>query len=450
MPKQKTRYVCQSCGATALRWFGRCPGCGQWNTCAEESAQEETKRPLQFSAGPPAPITEVEMTTEERHRTEISEFDRVLGGGIVPGSIVLVGGDPGIGKSTLLLQVSGKLGSDGQKVLYVSGEESPRQTRMRAGRIGALTGNLFVLSETNLDVITSEAEKLSPSMVVIDSVQTVYSPELESAPGSISQVRECAGILMHLAKRTGIPVFLVGHVTKEGAIAGPKVLEHIVDTVLYLEGERHHSYRILRAAKNRFGSTNEIGVFEMEEGGMVGIENPSEVFLSERSGTESGSVVVCSIEGTRPILVEIQALVSPANFGYPQRVAAGIDNRRLSILIAVLEKRAGLTLGTQDVFIKVAGGVRIEEPSVDLGIATAISSSFRDAPVDPDTVVIGEVGLGGEIRPVGGIDKRVKEAAKLGFRRCIIAKGNLKGLRKPDEMETVAVKTVEEALREAL
>jgi DNA repair protein RadA/Sms len=352
MAKAKSRYVCQSCGAVAPRWFGRCPECGAWNTCAEEVPEPQIG-PGRFPGEPPTPITQVVSEGEPRQQTGVSEFDRVLGGGIVPGSVVLVAGDPGIGKSTLLLQVAGELSSNNARVLYVSGEESPRQIKMRAERVDCVTPNLFVLAETDLEKIISYLEKFSPSMLIIDSVQTVQCPQLESSAGSIAQVRQSTGLLTQLAKRTGLPVFLIGHVTKEGSIAGPKVMEHMVDTVLYLEGDQHHCYRILRAVKNRFGSTNEIGVFEMRESGMVGVENPSAVFLADRSEGEPGCAIACSIEGTRPLLAEIQALVSPTNFGYPQRVTTGLEQRRLSILIGVLEKRVGLHLGSQDIFLKV-------------------------------------------------------------------------------------------------
>lgn len=448
--RKKTAYVCQSCGASSPRWFGRCPECGEWNTCAEEIVpdQKTTLRVQRLDevGAKPLPITAVELIGEDRRATGIGELDRALGGGIVPGSVVLIGGDPGIGKSTLLLQASGQLGFTGEKVLYVSGEESMRQTRLRAGRIGALTDQLFILSETNMDAITAHVDRLQPTLVVVDSIQTIYRPELESAPGSVSQVRECAAQLMYLAKRTGIAVFLVGHVTKEGAIAGPRLLEHMVDTVLYLEGERAHSYRILRAVKNRFGSTNEVGLFEMRDVGLIEVTNPSEIFLPEREGVYPGSVVVCSMEGTRPLLVEIQALVSSSTFGYPQRVATGVDPKRVSILLAVLEKRVGLKLSAEDVFLNVAGGVRLDEPAVELGMALAVASSFQDRPVPPYTVAIGEVGLSGEIRPVGHIPQRLAEVHKLGFQRILLAKGDLKGIRPVEGLQLIGVAQIEEAL----
>ena len=452
MAKSRSRYVCQTCGTSAARWFGRCPGCGEWNTCVEEKVESPDARREVFAAArsEPAPITAIEGADADRLRTGMSEFDLVLGGGIVHGSIVLLGGDPGIGKSTLLLQVSGQIGAGGQRVLYVSAEESLAQTRMRAQRVGALTDNLFVVSETNLDAIAGHIEKIQPAVVVVDSIQTMYRADLDSAPGSVTQVRECAARLMYLAKGTGASIFLIGHMTKTGTVAGPRVVEHLVDSVLYLEGERHHHFRILRAAKNRFGSTNEIGLFEMRDVGMVEVKNPSEILLSERAADGSGSVVVCSMEGTRPLLVEIQALVTTSSFGYPQRVATGIDAKRLSILIAVLEKRAGMQLGSHDVFLNLAGGIRIDEPAVDLGAALAVASSFMDRSIDPKTVAIGEVGLGAEIRPVGQIDRRIAEAHKLGFERCLVSKGNLKGLKRPKGIEVIGVAGIEAARDAAL
>lgn len=448
MVKAKSKYVCQNCGYESPRWLGHCPKCETWNSFVEERVQaypRSRRRPTRTGLQEPIPVTEVSISPEERLLTEMGELDRVLGGGIVPGSLVLIGGDPGIGKSTLLLQVFGQLSRKYGSVLYVSGEESLKQTRMRAERLQVLSDQLFLLSETDLDAVLDHIRQLRPQAVVIDSIQTVYHPELESAPGTVSQVRECATRLMYLAKGEGTPIFLIGHVTKEGVIAGPKVLEHMVDTVLYFEGERHHSYRILRAVKNRFGSTNEIGVFEMGEAGLTEVGNPSEMFLAERTGDVSGSMVVCSLEGTRPLLIELQALVSPTSYGFPQRVANGIDQRRLALLLAVLEKRVGLRLGDQDVFVNVAGGVRIEEPAVDLGTVVAIASSLRDLPADPQAVAIGEVGLGGEVRAVSQIERRVKETQKLGFKRCVLPAHNLKGLS-TEEVEIVGVRKVEEAL----
>ncbi len=449
MAKMRVHYVCQQCGADSSRWFGRCAGCGAWNTCAEEADAPSTPQKKQrdglIRANPPVPITEVVGGQDERTSTSIAEFDRALGGGIVAGLAALVGGDPGIGKSTLLLQAVSQLALSGLKVLYVSAEESPRQTRMRAQRVGALAEDLLLVSESNLELICGYIEEIQPVAVVVDSIQTIFNPDLQSAPGSVGQVRECAARLVSLAKRTGTAVFLVGHVTKEGTVAGPRVLEHLVDTVLYLEGERHGVFRILRAAKNRFGSTNEIGIFEMRDAGMVEVPNPSQMFLPDRNEHREGAVTVCTVEGTRPILVEVQALVARSNFGYPQRVANGFDSRRMAILVAVLEKRSGLQLGSQDIFLNVAGGLRLDEPAVDLGVALAMVSSFRSKQVPHDTVVVGELGLGGEIRPVGQMDRRIAEAHKLGFSRCIISKGNLSGLRAPEGLELIGVQDIDAA-----
>ena len=446
--KIKTQYVCQTCGGISPKWQGKCPDCGSWNSFAEEQTTEgrDGRAAVYGATDRVTRVTDVDISDEHRLMTGISEFDRVLGGGVVQGSVVLIGGDPGIGKSTLMLQALERLGTKERAAFYVSGEESSRQVRLRADRLGVTSENLYLLCETNLEEILRQVEHLKPGAVVLDSVQTIYLPTIESAPGSISQVRECASRVIQMAKTRGISVFLVGHVTKEGAIAGPKALEHIVDTVLYFEGERHQTYRILRAAKNRFGSTNEIGVFEMREQGLAEITNPSELFLEERPANVSGSVVVCSLEGTRPLLVELQALVTPANYGMPQRVSNGIDGRRVALLLAVLEKRAGMSLGTQDVFVNVAGGVRLDEPSVDLGLATAIASSLRDKPIAGRDVVIGEVGLGGEVRGVAQIDKRIREAQKLGFTRCVISARNLKGLDPFDNMEVIGVNGIYEAL----
>ncbi len=445
MGKVRVRYVCQECGADARRWFGRCIACGAWNSCVEETPLPKRNSGALVAADPPQPITEVKGGSEDRIETAIGEFDRTLGGGIVPGMAALVGGDPGIGKSTLLLQGASQLAFSGMKALYVSAEESPRQTRMRAQRVGALCDELFLISESNLDLICAHIESMRPAAVVVDSVQTIFSPDLQSAPGSVAQVRESSAKLVALGKRLGTAIFLIGHVTKEGTVAGPRVLEHIVDTVLYLEGERHGAFRILRAAKNRFGSTNEIGIFEMRDEGMVEVDNPSQVFLPDRDAEREGAAIVCTVEGTRPILVEIQALVSRSNFGYPQRVSTGFDARRMAILIAVLEKRSGLQLGGEDIFLNVAGGLRVDEPAVDLGVAMAMASSFRSKQMPGDTVVIGEVGLGGEVRAVGQIERRMAEARKLGFARCVAAKANLSGARIPDGLSLIGVQDVDAA-----
>ncbi len=446
--KSRSAYVCQSCGHNAARWLGRCAACSEWNTCVEERPQEVDKRREHLAAPPRAEfqaITEVDDQDHERLQIGIGEFDRVLGGGIMPGSVILVGGDPGIGKSTILLQMAGQLSASNLRIAYISAEESAAQIRLRAGRLGALCKELLVLAETNLSTILDQLKAADPMAIVIDSIQTIYMPELESAPGSVTQVRECAARLVYLAKESGIPVFLVGHVTKEGTVAGPRVLEHLVDTVLYLEGERHHHFRILRAAKNRFGSTNEIGIFEMRDHGLVEVSNPSEILLAERAEGVSGSSIVCSMEGTRPLLIEIQALVSRSSFGYPQRLATGIDAKRLSIIIAVLEKRCGHDLSGDDIFVNVVGGMRLDEPSVDMGVGLAIVSSFRNKAINAKMAAIGEIGLGGEIRPVNQIDRRVTEARSLGFEQCLVARSNLKGWKKPEGMEVIGVGGMEAA-----
>jgi DNA repair protein RadA/Sms len=451
MTKVRSTYVCQSCAYTSARWAGKCPNCGAWNSFAEEitapskGARKSGGGVSPRNAGAPVPITEVEIRAESRIPTRMPEFDRVLGGGIVPGSLILIGGDPGIGKSTLMMQMAAALPS--QVILYITGEESVSQIRMRAERLETPPSErMFLLAETNLDVIETLIEKASPDLVIVDSIQTMFRPDLESAPGTVSQVRESTARYMRIAKGREIPVFLVGHVTKEGAIAGPRVVEHMVDTVIQFEGERHHAYRILRAMKNRFGSTNEIGIFEMHDRGLREVSNPSEVFLSERRPEGSGSTVVASIEGTRPLLVEVQALVAPTSYGVPQRTATGFDSRRLQMLLAVLEKRVGVRVGQYDVFVNVAGGVRLDEPAADLGMAVSIVSSLRDTPVNREAVVIGEVGLGGEIRTVNQIERRVTEASKLGFTQIITPKRNGTTGR-PDRAVTIReVETVNQAI----
>jgi DNA repair protein RadA/Sms len=450
MAKAKTHFVCQSCGYQAPKWLGRCPGCQEWNTFVEERVIEE-KTPERGLLGlerdsVPTPLTEI--VAEERGRLQIGmgEFDRVLGGGIVFGSMVLVGGDPGIGKSTLLLQGMGRLASGGKKVLYISGEESLQQTKMRADRLGIASDHLYVVSETSIEKILQDIQTLNPSAAVIDSIQTIYSSELPSSPGSISQVREASGRLLYLAKHLSIPIFLVGHVTKEGFIAGPKVLEHMVDTVLYFEGETHHSFRILRAVKNRFGSTNEIGVFEMKDTGLAEVFNPSEYFLSERSQSASGSVVIPSIEGSRPILIELQALVTPTQLGYPRRTTQGIDANRVSLLVAVMDKRLGIHLFGHDIFLNIAGGMKVEEPGADLGVIASIASSFRDKVIDPEVVIFGEVGLGGEVRGISQAEGRTKEAARLGFRRCLLPRQNEEKIKPINGIQFIGVRTVREAM----
>ena len=452
MTKIITKYVCQSCGYVSPRWVGKCPNCNEWNTFVEEASS-----PLKVSRKPsgvaskiePVSMEELESEDVPRVTTNIDEFDRVLGGGLVPGSLILLGGDPGIGKSTLMMQVALQLKD--QVVLYVTGEESVRQIKLRGERLQAKNArNILLLAETNLDLILDVIERGTPDLIIVDSIQTMYRPGLESAPGSVSQVRESTALLLRLAKTRAIPFNVIGHVTKEGVIAGPRVIEHMVDTVLQFEGEAHYAYRILRALKNRFGSTNEIGIFEMHETGLREVKNPSEAFLSERRYGTSGSTVVASIEGTRPILIEVQALVTSTSYGVPQRNTTGFDYRRLSLLLAVLEKRVGMHLGNYDVFVNIAGGVKIDEPAVDLGIATSIASSLRDVPVDSSAVAVGEIGLGGEIRTIGNIEKRVQEAAKLGFKRIIIPENNMKGIKPNGEIQIIGVDRVEKAMEALL
>lgn len=449
--KQKTVFVCQECGYESPRWLGKCPACGAWNSFVEEKVTAtSTARYQGLEKSVPTPITEVALDRKNRIPTKSAEFDRVLGGGIVPGSIVLLSGDPGIGKSTLLLQRAAEFAAGGTRTLYVSAEESIQQTKMRADRLGISTENLLIFSEIDLSAILEAVEQTRPGLLVVDSVQTIYSPNLESAPGSVSQVRECALQLMHLAKANNLPIFLVGHVTKEGAIAGPRVLEHMVDTLLYLEGDRQYQYRILRSVKNRFGSTNELGIFEVRENGLRDVVNPSELFLTAHQQDLSGLAVTCTIEGTRPILVEIQALTAQSGFGYPQRTATGINQRRLSLLLAVLEKRAGLRVGAYDVFVKVAGGLRLDEPGADLATSLAIASSFRERPLSPKTVVLGEVGLGGDVRPISQLERRIHEAERLGFEKVVVPKFTLQKLKKSFTIEMVGVAQISEAIEAAL
>ncbi|WP_159887842.1 DNA repair protein RadA [Paenibacillus puerhi] len=454
MAKTKTKFYCQQCGYESPKWLGKCPGCEAWNTFVEEVETVSKSRGASTSISnkkeKPVSIINIESSEEQRVITNNQELNRVLGGGLVPGSLILVGGDPGIGKSTLLLQTSHELTEQQLKVLYISGEESVRQTKLRADRLQAVSPLLFVLSETNVEFIEAAIDELEPDFIVIDSIQTVYHPAVTSAPGSVSQVRECTGHFMRIAKVRGIATVLVGHVTKEGAIAGPRLLEHMVDCVLYFEGERHHSYRVLRAVKNRFGSTNEIGIFEMRESGLVEVSNPSELFLSERPLGVAGSIVVASMEGTRPVLVELQALISSTNFPSPRRMATGYDHNRLSLIIAVLEKRMGMFLQNQDAYLNIAGGVKLDEPAVDLAVAVSIASSFRDQPTQPFDVVFGEVGLTGEVRGVSRVDQRVREAQKLGFKRVIMPEKSLKGWTPPPGIEIIGVQTVAQALSAAL
>lgn len=445
MAKTKTLFACQKCGCQAPKWLGKCPDCGEWNSMVEEPELKGSASSLPGEASKPIRLSDVTRAAEQRLSCGISEFDRVLGGGLVSGSMVLIGGDPGIGKSTLLLQAASHLSRGAGTVLYVSAEESAEQIKLRATRMGVVAEELYLLAETGIERIATHIKAMKPKAVIIDSIQTVFTSALDSAPGSVSQVRESAGRLMTLAKGSGVPIFLVGHVTKDGALAGPRVLEHLVDTVLYFEGDCGHAYRILRAVKNRFGSTNEIGVFEMKESGLCEVRNPSELFLSERPTGVPGSVVVAALEGTRPLLVELQALVSSTSFGNPRRTTIGVDHNRLALLVAVLEKKVGLHLSGQDIFLNAAGGVRLNEPSADLGIVAVVASSHLDRVVDPQTVFIGEVGLSGEVRAVSQPEIRVKEALKLGFTRCVLPVGNLKQV-KVKGIELIGVKSVDEAL----
>jgi DNA repair protein RadA/Sms len=446
--KQKTVYNCQQCGFQSPKWLGKCPDCNAWNTLVEEVVTVTRGKVLAAGGGAvPLRLAEVSAGEEDRLQVGIAEFDRVLGGGVVPGSLILIGGDPGIGKSTLLLQALGRLAA-ARPALYVTAEESARQIKLRAGRLGVQAEQLFLLAETSLENILQRVREQPPEFLVVDSIQTIFTGTLESAPGSVGQVRECAGKLMQLAKGEGIPTFIVGHVTKDGAIAGPRMLEHLVDTVLYFEGDAGHPYRILRAVKNRFGSTNEIGVFEMQERGLAEVPNPSELFLAERPEGAAGSAVVPSLEGSRPILVELQALVSGSSFGTPRRTTIGFDHNRVSLLVAVLEKKVGLSLLAQDIFLNVAGGVRLDEPAIDLGVVAALASSHLNRPIPARTIVFGEVGLAGEVRAVSRPELRVKEAARLGFDRCFLPAGNLKNLEAPKNMVLRGVRHAEEVLAE--
>lgn len=454
--KMKTIFFCQECGYESSKWMGQCPGCKAWNTFAEETVKAQTAKAAGSKGSSsaasdgekktPVPISAISMEEENRFTTHLEELDRVLGGGVVSGSLTLVGGDPGIGKSTLLLQMCRLISQDGRKVLYISGEESLRQIKMRAQRLGDFSDSMELLCETDLERIEEMIQRRKPEAAVIDSIQTMYHENVSSAPGSVSQVREATGVLMRLAKVLGVSIFIVGHVTKEGTVAGPRVLEHMVDTVLYFEGDRHASYRILRGVKNRFGSTNEIGVFEMAQDGLREVKNPSEFMLNGRPEDASGSVVSCSMEGTRPILVEIQALVCRSNFGFPRRQAAGMDFNRVNLLMAVLEKRLGLQISDCDAYINIAGGIRIQEPAIDLGVVMAVVSSFKNRPIAEGVLVFGEVGLSGEVRAVSMAEKRVQEAKKLGFTTCIVPKVCLEQLRETDGIRLIGVKSVQDAV----
>ncbi len=453
--KVKSVFFCQSCGYESSKWMGQCPGCKQWNTFVEETVKAAPKSVKQQGGiggsgeyTKPVSLSEIAMKDEDRADTHIGELNRVLGGGLVRGSLILVGGDPGIGKSTLLLQVAGNLSGDKKEVLYISGEESLRQIKLRANRIGDFSDTLKFLCETNLSNIEEAIVRSKPEVIIIDSIQTMFNESVSSAPGSVSQVRESTAVLLRIAKSMNISVFIVGHVTKEGQVAGPRVLEHMVDTVLYFEGDRHASYRILRAVKNRFGSTNEIGVFEMQEKGLVEVDNPSEFMLDGRPENASGSIVTCSVEGTRPILIEVQALVTHTNFGFPRRQANGTDYNRVNLLMAVLEKRIGLQLGDFDAYVNLAGGMKVAEPSLDLGICLAIISSFKNRPISDDIVAFGEVGLSGEVRSVNMAESRVQEAAKLGFKTCIVPKALEDKLKKVGKnIEIIGVSSVADAMK---
>lgn len=457
MAKVKTRYVCQNCGYINPKWLGKCPECLQWNTFEEEVEEKiSSKTKALANVGSsinskPVKINSITIDREERFSTKIPELDRVLGNGIIPGSLVLVGGDPGIGKSTLLLQVSNNISETGKKVLYISGEESENQIKMRAKRLNINSDNLLIYTENNLAAIEIVVSDIKPDVIVVDSVQTMINPEINSAPGTVSQIKEATSKFMKISKQNGISTFIVGHVTKEGALAGPKILEHMVDTVLYFEGERYNTYRILRAVKNRFGSTNELGVFEMKSDGLVELENPSKILISEKPVDVSGSVIVSTVEGTRSMLLELQALVATTNFGYPRRTTTGVDNNRVALILAVLEKVVGMQIQNQDVFVNIIGGLRINEPSMDLGIALAIASSFRNIPIDASVAVTGEIGLTGEVRTVSFIEKRISECEKLGFKKMVIPRGNyIEEFKKDYKMELIPVSNIRQAIFEVL
>ncbi|KKF91015.1 MULTISPECIES: DNA repair protein RadA [Lactococcus] len=449
MAKKKSTFLCQECGYKSVKKLGRCPNCGAWGSFVEEVEVQEVKNQRVSLTGEhskPMKLDQVELFDTPRVETDLDEFNRVLGGGVVPGSLVLIGGDPGIGKSTLLLQVSTQLASRG-RVLYVSGEESAQQIKLRAERLGDIDTDFYLYAETNMQSIRNEVERLQPDFLIVDSIQTIMTPEIQSTQGSVSQVREVTGELMQLAKTNDIATFIVGHVTKEGQLAGPRMLEHMVDTVLYFEGERQNTFRILRAVKNRFGSTNEIGIFEMQGSGLVEVTNPSEVFLEERLEGSTGSAIVCALEGTRPILVEIQALTTPTMFGNAKRTTSGLDFNRVSLIMAVLEKRAGFLLQQQDAYLKSAGGVKLDEPAIDLAVAVAIASSYKEEPTDARECFIGEIGLTGEIRRVTRMEQRLNEASKLGFQKVYAPKNSLAGVDIPENLQVIGVTTLSECLK---
>ncbi len=454
MAKSKTIFVCTQCGHETSKWMGQCPGCREWNSFVEEvkmtgknTRSAQSASPVAAGSSKVQKLNDIIIDDDVRLKTKIDELDRVLGGGIVAGSLTLVGGDPGIGKSTLLLQMCQEISNQGKKVLYVTGEESLKQIKLRAQRLKVDGKSVMLYAETSLQYIKQAIKNEKPDILIVDSIQTIYSDDITSSPGSVSQVREVTSAMMRIAKQLGLSTFIIGHVTKDGAIAGPRVLEHMVDTVLYFEGDRSFSYRVLRAVKNRFGSTNEIGVFEMVDSGLREVSNPSEYMLTGKPIGESGSVVTCCMEGTRPLLVEVQALVTQTNFGMPRRTANGTDYNRVNLLVAVLEKKVGLQLGSHDSYVNIAGGIKVNEPALDLSIITALASSFRDVPVNDDTIVFGEVGLTGEVRGITQCDQRVIEASKMGFTTCIIPKANLKHLDKIKGIKIIGVKTVEEALQ---
>ncbi|MBC6004878.1 Circadian clock protein kinase kaiC [uncultured Clostridium sp.] len=451
MAKIKTKYVCQECGYENSKWLGKCPECSKWNTFVEEIEDKRSKSNKEVfvidkSSSRPLNINSIETIKEQRFSTCINELDRVLGGGVVKGSLVLVGGDPGIGKSTLLIQVASNVANSGKKVLYISGEESASQIKMRAQRLGIQSDNLYIFAENNLSIIEAHLESVNPDLIIVDSIQTVFSPEITSAPGTVSQIKEGTSRFMKISKKMGISTFVVGHVTKEGSLAGPKVLEHMVDTVLYFEGERFNTYRLIRAVKNRFGSTNELGVFEMRELGLIELENPSKILIAEKPKDVAGSVIISTVEGTRPMLLELQALVSPTSFGIPKRTATGVDYNRVSLLMAVLEKRVGMQIQNQDVYINVVGGLKVNEPSIDLGIVMSIASSFRNIPIDGTVAITGEVGLTGEIRAVSFIEKRIAECKKLGFTKIVIPKSNYEAVKDIKDIEICPVDSVRQAI----
>ncbi len=451
MKKDRSVFACQNCGSISPKWIGKCPDCGEYNTYVEEkNHRDQEKTRWIFSSQKPLPINDVRAVKDKRFLTGIEELDRILGGGIVAGSLILVGGEPGIGKSTLLLQAASNVANQDTPVLIISGEESIQQIKIRADRLGAVSDKLFLLSEIAIDNIKEQIEKVAPEIVIIDSIQTLYHPEVASAPGSVSQVRECAGELMRLAKSWGIPIFIVGHVTKDGSIAGPRLLEHMVDTVVYFEGDNHNSYRLVRTIKNRFGATNELAIFEMNDNGLKGVTNPSEVLLAERPKNSPGSVVVATMEGTRPLLVELQALVTKSYLSIPRRLTSGLDNNRALLTLAVLQRRSGLHLEQEDIYVNVIGGIKVVEPAIDLGLALAVASAHKDKSLPEGLVVFGEIGLGGEIRYVNRMDQRVNEAIKLGFKQIIMPSHDIEKIDTPDDVRLCPVDSLQQAIEQVI